>query len=110
MKTQELDFSKRYMVGHGTSIYATFGTAAELNAWHDTQNSHDRYFCRLYDRSKEISVLGSDYMWYDDSKRWKDELPEPEKRPSVAEKLKQPLHEPSLSVKAKAPKSREPER
>ena len=66
------DFSHRYSVGHGTSIWRTFATAAELNNWFDSQDSHGRYFCRLYDDGKGISILGSDYMWRDVVDRWAD--------------------------------------
>lgn len=69
----ELDFSLRYSVGEGTSTYATFATAAELNAWFDAQDTEGRYFCRLYDREKRISILGCDYMWLKPEKRWHDD-------------------------------------
>lgn len=91
--TGNLDFSKRYWVGHGTTIYYTFDTAEELNEWHDRQDTKGRYFCRLYDTVKHISVLGSAYMFFNDSKRWKDEPQTQEKHPSVLEKLKQPKQE-----------------
>lgn len=105
----KLDLSKRYWVGHGTSIYHTFDTAAELNAWHDAQDTHGRYFCRLYDTAKNIDVLGSTYMFYDDAKRWKDEAA-PKKRASTVDKLKVTPHERPAPVKAKASKDRGPER
>jgi hypothetical protein len=70
--SKKLDFSKRYMVGHGTSIYETFDTAAELNAWWEARDSEGRYFCRLYDRDKDISILGCDYMWLKPDERWRD--------------------------------------
>lgn len=69
---KKLDFSKRYMAGHGTSIYETFDTAAELNAWWEVRDTEGRYFCRLYDTQKHIDILGSDYMWLKPSERWSD--------------------------------------
>lgn len=103
MPEEKLDFSKRYRVGHGTTIYKTFDTAAELNAWHDAQDTHGRYFCRLYDTQKKISVLGSAYMFFDASKRWKDETAPPE-RTSTLDKLRQkPAPAASKTVKAKEP-------
>ena len=105
MKETAVDFSKRYWVGHGTSVYRTFDTAAELNTWHDAQNTDERYFCRLYDTKKNISVLGSAYMFFDEAKRWKDNALPPEVRSSVINKLKQP----SVEHKTEASKSKEPE-
>ena len=67
-----IDFSHRYSVGHGTSIWRTFATAAELNNWFDNQGSYGRYFCRLYDGEKGISILGSEYMWLKTTNRWTD--------------------------------------
>ncbi len=69
----ELDFSLRYSVGHGTDTYATFATAAELNAWFDAQDADGRYFCRLYDHEKQINILGSSYMFLKPEERWHDD-------------------------------------
>lgn len=77
MTKTNLDFTARYRVGHGTSIYATFSTAAELNAWYDAQDSEGRYFCRLYDTEKHIDILGSRYMHLSADERWADD-PAPE--------------------------------
>jgi len=70
----ELDFSLCYSVGHGTSTYATFATAAELNAWFDAQDTASRYFCRLYDHEKHVDILGSHYMLLKPEERWNDSM------------------------------------
>ena len=67
---------KRYHIGNGTGSIADFDTAAEVNKWFDEQVTNQKYFCRIYDREKNINILGSEYMWLKPSERWSDEPPQ----------------------------------
>lgn len=70
-----MNLQDRYFVGYGTSVHGTFQTATELNEWFDAQYTEGKYFCRLYDRIKNINMVGSRYMRLKPEERWHDDDP-----------------------------------
>lgn len=68
-----LNFNHRYMATSGSNFLRTFATATELNEWWEAQDTHGRYFCRLYDCKTGVNILGSRYMFLKPEERYHDD-------------------------------------
>lgn len=54
---------KRYDIGQGTMIIASFETKKELDKYFDNMKDIDRHFCRVYDWEAKTDVPGWEYQY-----------------------------------------------
>ena len=63
VNTKKRDFCQPYMIGAGTSIYATMDTLEEVAAYLEAMDPMERHFCRIYDRPQLRNIFGCDFRW-----------------------------------------------
>ena len=61
--TKNHDFTQRFWIGHGTSIYATLDTIEEVDKYLAAQSDLDRHFCKIYDHEKHQLTDGFSYAY-----------------------------------------------